>query len=130
MSIVSWSDSYSVNVIGIDAQHKQLFDIINSLHEAMSQGQGKLVLGSTLDSLAHYANVHFTDEENLLAKVNYPELAAQKKEHAVFIQKVHELQTQQRAGSIALTVPVMEFLKDWLVNHILVNDKKYMAFVS
>ncbi len=129
MAIVSWSDSYSVNIIGIDAQHKHLFDLVNELHDAMSQGQGKLVLTGTLDSLAKYASVHFADEEKLLAKANYPDLAIQKKEHEVFIQKVHELQAQQQSGAVALTLPVMEFLKDWLVNHILKKDKKYMAYV-
>ena len=130
MTIVTWSNVYSVNIIGIDEQHKQLFTLINQLHDAMSQGQGNLILGSTLESLSHYASTHFADEEKLLAKVNYPDLPAQKQEHAIFIQKVKELQIQQQTGKIALTVPVLGFLKDWLVNHILVSDKKYMQYVS
>ena len=130
MAIMSWLDSYSVNSSAIDAQHKKLFTLINNLHDAMSEGKGKEVLGSTLDSLVDYAKVHFADEERMLMKINYPELATQQAEHNAFVQKVFELQGQYRAGKIALTLPTMEFLRDWLVNHILKVDKKYAPFVK
>ncbi len=130
MPIISWSDSYSVNVPKIDAQHKKLFVLINDLHEAMSQGKGKDALGAILDGLLDYTRVHFADEEKMLAKVNYPDLPAQKAEHAAFILKISELQTDFRAGKAAMTMPVMAFLKDWLVNHILKNDKKYAPFMK
>ncbi|MCX6080623.1 MAG: bacteriohemerythrin [Chloroflexi bacterium] len=130
MSIMSWSESYSVGSLGIDAQHKKLFDLVNELHDAMSQGKGKEILGATLDKLVNYSKEHFAIEEKMLANVNYPDLPTQKLEHAAFIQKVFELQTQYRSGKVALTLPVMEFLKDWLVNHIIKNDQKYMAYVK
>ena len=33
MSIVSWGNSLAIGVDAIDAQHKQLIDIINRLHD-------------------------------------------------------------------------------------------------
>ncbi len=130
MTIVTWSDSYSVKIPMIDAQHKKLFDLINALHDAMVQGKGMEVLGTTLDGLSKYTVVHFSEEEQMLAKVNYADLAAHKREHAVFIQKVSDLQSQYSKGNVALTMPVMEFLKDWLVNHIQKVDKKYMGIIK
>ena len=130
MPIFTWSDSYSVGAPGIDAQHKKLFDMINNLHEAMGQGKGKEALGKILDGLMDYTRVHFSDEEKMLEKVNYPDLAIQKTQHAAFVQKIAELQKDYKSGKITMTLPTMEFLKDWLLNHILVVDKKYEYYVK
>ena len=129
MPIFSWSDSYSVNSPAMDAQHKQLINMINNLHDAMSSGKGKEVLGSTLDGLISYAQTHFVEEEKLMAKVNFAELAAHKVEHVAFVKKAVELQAEFHNSKAVLTFEVMDFLKDWLVNHILKNDKKYAPFV-
>ena len=130
MSLFTWSDSYSVDAPGIDAQHKKLFDLINNLHAAMIQGRGQEVIGQILDGLVDYTKVHFADEERMLEKINYPDLQAHVAEHDVFIRKAYALQTDFRNGKLAMTLPVMEFLKDWLINHILKTDKKYMPFVN
>jgi len=130
MPIFIWSDTYSVGAPGIDAQHKKLFDLINSLHEAMSQGKGKEALGKILDGLMDYTRVHFSDEEKMLEKVNYPDLAIQKAQHAAFVQKISELQKDYKSGKITMTLPTMEFLKDWLLNHILKVDKKYQSYIK
>ena len=130
MSLFTWSDSYSVDTPGIDAQHKKLFDLINSLHAAMIQGKGKEVLGQILDGLVDYTKVHFAAEERMLEKINYPDLSAHVAEHDVFIRKAYALQTDYRNGKLALTLPTMDFLKGWLINHIMKTDKKYMPFVN
>ena len=130
MPIFTWSDTYSVGAPGIDAQHKKLFDLINSLHEAMSQGKGKEALGKILDGLMDYTRVHFSDEEKMLEKVNYPDLAIQRTQHAAFVKKISDLQTDYKNGKVTMTLPMMEFLKDWLLNHILKVDKKYESYLK
>jgi hemerythrin-like metal-binding protein len=130
MPLFTWSDSYSVNSPEIDTQHKKLFDLINNLHDAMIRGKGKEVVGQILDGLIDYTRVHFADEEKMLEAINYPDLPAHLVEHDAFIRKVFQLQTDYRSGKQALTLPVMDFLKNWLLNHILKTDKKYMPFVT
>lgn len=129
MPIISWSDSYSVNSPAMDSQHKQLVIMINNLHDAMKDGKGKDVLGPTLDGLIEYARVHFTDEEKLMEKVNFSELPAHKLEHEAFIKTAFKLQSDFRSDKVVMSFTVMEFLKDWLVNHILKNDKKYALYM-
>lgn len=130
MSIIIWLDLYTVNSPSIDSQHKRLFAMINDLHDAMIQGKGSEIVGKTLESLVDYSKVHFADEEKMLQAINYPDLPAHQSEHHIFIQRVYELQKQYREGTIALTLPVMEFLRDWLTNHILKVDKKYAAYLK
>ncbi len=130
MPIMSWSDSYTVNAPELDAQHEILFKLINDLYDCMKLGQGQQVLGRTLDALVSYIVVHFSDEENMLARIKYPDLPEHQLEHDDFVRKVNEFQTDFENGRAVMTSQVLGFLKDWLVNHIMKSDKKYAGFVK
>ncbi|WP_321475639.1 bacteriohemerythrin [uncultured Paludibaculum sp.] len=122
-----WKDAYSVRVPEIDAQHKRLVEIINRLQDAMLQGQGKTVIAAVLADLESYTKSHFTFEEQLLARHGYPQFLAHEAQHKGFIARMAQFQADYRSGSITLTVPVMEFLRNWLTQHILQEDRAYSA---
>lgn len=65
MSFANWDDSYGVKVRRLDDEHKQLFSIINQLHEGMKAGRGKDVMQNVLNQLLSYTEQHFADEEAL-----------------------------------------------------------------
>ncbi|OJF76944.1 MAG: hemerythrin [Treponema sp. CETP13] len=130
MALIVWSDAFSVNVCKIDEQHHKLVDFINELHEAMLQGKSKEILSEIIKGLADYTVIHFNTEEALLEKYNYPELALQKEEHALFVKKVKEFQEGFKNEKFGLSIDIMNFLSDWLQNHINGSDKKYSSFLN
>ncbi len=129
MALLNWDDSYSVHYASIDDQHKRLVDLINQLHEAMTQGKGKQALSSILAEMIDYSQTHFAYEEKLMLDIQYPNYHVQILAHAGFIEKVRELQNRYESGQQALSLDVMEFLKKWLTNHILDLDKKYSPYL-
>ena len=60
----------------------------------------------------------------------YPELVAHSYVHKSFINKVAEFQAQHKAGKQLVTVEILDFLKQWLVEHIMGIDKRYAAFFN
>lgn len=126
-AIVNWQDSYSVGMAEIDDQHKALFATINRLWAAIvGKGDPASVLG-LLDELERYTVSHFSAEEVFMSQIGYPDFAAHKKLHALFVQRI----AQERAGVSAgksLSLDLLHFLKDWLIQHILVEDQRYAAF--
>lgn len=130
MAIIKWDQNLSVSVEKFDTHHKKLVDLINKLHDAMSAGKGAETIGSVLDELIKYTQYHFAEEEKLMTLHKYPELEKHKAEHVALTKKAVELQQQQKGGHIAITLPVMSFLKDWLTKHINGTDKKYGAFFN
>jgi hemerythrin len=130
MGLIAWKDSYSVNVDAFDAQHKRLVGYINELHDAMISGKAKDALSELLNGLVDYTRIHFASEEKLLTARKYPDLAAHISERQAFTRKVMEFVSAYQSGTAALSISVLDFLKGWLVNHILVSDKKYGAFLT
>ena len=130
MALIQWDSTFSVNVAEIDKQHQKLVALINDLNDAMKQGKGKDILAETIGALFNYAGNHFAFEEEYFDKFGYPAAASHKLEHANFVKKVSEFKNGFDSGQLALTVEIMNFLKDWLKTHIQVIDKKYGPFFN
>ena len=127
--LMRWSDGLSVGIPSIDQQHRKLVDMINALHQQMSSGSAREAVGKTLDSLLDYTANHFQYEEKLFAKHGYPQEADHKQIHGNMVKKVTEFQQQFTTGKKDISVELMEFLKDWLLNHIKKTDMQYGSFL-
>jgi len=130
MALIVWSEDLSVKVSKSDEQHKVLIKLINDLHDAMLKGKSKEIISEILKSLVDYTVIHFNEEEALLEKYNYPDLPVQKKAHAFFVQKVSDFQEGYKKNKFGLSIEIMDFLSDWLKNHINGIDKNYSAFLN
>lgn len=130
MAIFVWNDLLSVGVPEFDAQHKKLFGMMNALHDAMAKGQGREILKPILDGLVDYTQTHFAAEERRMQQCGYPAYLQHKVQHDALVRKVNDLKKRFEAGQSTLTVEILNFLKDWLVNHIQGTDKKYAPFLS
>src|SRR5512140_1057043 len=63
MALITWKDAYSVGVAEFDADHRQLLDIINALHDAFEVGASPAQLEDICDELIAHTIVHFAHEE-------------------------------------------------------------------
>lgn len=122
---MTWNEELSVDIPEIDEEHKHLIDLINQLHDAMSQGRGKQQLALILNELIDYAKTHFAHEERLMTQANFRGLASHKREHDFFARKIAELRKRFAEGELAITVEVSNFLKDWVIHHVRGVDKSY-----
>ncbi len=127
---LEWNDRFSVNDRAIDTDHRRLFTLFNEVAQAMREGQGKSVLQQTFGTLVDYADHHFKREEQVMASVDYPNLAAHRREHQDFVAKVQALRNQLAAySSNTLAIETFEFIKSWLINHIQKSDRAYAPYI-
>jgi hemerythrin len=129
LALITWKESYNVGIATVDAQHRQLVALINELHDGMRNGVANEMLSKVFDRLVKYTETHFSDEEAMLTAQRYPNLPAHKEQHAKFTKSVRDLAADYRAGRVALSLPVMTFLKNWLTTHILDSDQQYAAYL-
>ncbi|HTZ18157.1 MAG TPA: bacteriohemerythrin [Dissulfurispiraceae bacterium] len=130
MALINWSEDYSVHVKEMDEQHKKLIAMINDLNDAMKSGKSKDIMDKILKGLIDYTVFHFGAEEKLMKSNNYPGYQQQKTQHESLTKKVMEYQERLNSGKMVMGVEVMNFLKDWLINHIKGLDTKYGPFLN
>lgn len=130
MPLIEWNESLSVGIAEFDNQHKELVRMLNELFDAMKVGKGNDVLRPILEKLSAYVVTHFNAEEKKLAQVGYPLYATHKQEHAALTTKLNDFKQKFTIGQAGLSVQLMNFLKDWLINHIKGTDMKYKEFLN
>jgi hemerythrin len=130
METIEWNETYSVGVEELDAQHKRLFKMINTLFEAPIAGMGSRVVSNLLADMREYASVHFETEERYMSECAYPDLASHVLAHQHYRKKVDDLCARAVSEESELSADMLRFLYDWLADHILSCDKRYAPFLS
>jgi hemerythrin-like metal-binding protein len=130
MSLIEWNDSLSVGVPSIDAQHSVLVKTLNELHDAMMSGQAQGKTGDLLRTLVRYTREHFASEEALMEQAGYAELKAHSKRHDELTTQVEDYVARFERGESTINLHLLSFLRDWLINHILKEDKAYEAALT
>lgn len=122
--MVEWEDKYSVGIKKIDEEHKKLIGIIN---KAAVTNKLKKIRGvlTVLDEMIDYAGNHFLTEETYMISFGFPEYLFHRNEHIGFTEKAIDLQNRVVSGDSQVANEALEFLKQWLVNHIQETDSRY-----
>jgi hemerythrin-like metal-binding protein len=126
--LITWHKSFSVGSEKIDDQHKIWIDLINQFYDAFKEKKTSEILDEVFTKLKDYTILHFNTEAELFKKYNYPETEVHLEQHKLFIAKLAELETKYLKNNVSLSTEMMIFLKNWLMNHILVTDMKYKDF--
>ena len=126
VELVEWSQKLEFGLPIIDDQHKQLFDLA-----ATFAGNGDDIrVMKTLATLSDYVKVHFRAEEEMLAKLNYPELEAHQQLHAEFKGMLLKLLDNARHLTLDEIANEVEYLiYGWFANHIMQADIAYVGWM-
>lgn len=123
-----FTDDYLVGIELIDNEHKELFRIVdkaNQLVKSYDESSSYDKILDILNELREYTKEHFSDEEEYMEGIHYEGLAAQKRAHDAFIQKLENIDLSEIDENPQESLQqLLEFLLGWLVNHILYTDKK------
>ena len=130
MALINWDSELSVGVRELDEQHKKLVSLINTLHDSLAAGKGSSVVSETISNLAAYAKVHFKTEEEILQRLQYPDLSGQQREHASFVKEINKFYKNMESQKFKIPLDVLNFMKIWLITHIQTSDKEYGPFLN
>lgn len=132
-----FTKKYMTDIKLIDDEHRRLFEIIkdvndviqaNYLHDKYDE------IMRLLNDLKEYTELHFSDEEHLMEKINYPELEAQKLAHSIFIERLVTIDFDTLNNiddnQEEYLTELINFLLNWLSNHILASDKKIGEYMK
>ena len=128
MAYLHWTNDLDTGIKVIDNQHRRIVDYINELHSANESGD-PAVINHVLGELVDYTLSHFSFEEELQERANYPFFKAHKRVHEIFTKRVAEFQKRAADGE-NVAPELLSMLKIWLVNHIKGDDADYAESVK
>ena len=112
----------------LDSQHKVILSYMAKLYKYLLAGEKEKDLFRLVENLDMYCRMHFLDEEELLEEIGFPETAAHKAQHALFVTHLENFTGRYEEQNITKNIDDLVFLKGWFLEHIKELDKKYADF--
>ena len=130
-----WDANFETGVSEIDEQHRILVNTINEAAITLGETGNISVLEQITNDLLSYALYHFETEEELMVKYGYDEQREEEQkihlaQHRDFSATVVSVKDNMKSGKLITKDELLNFLKEWLINHILYTDKKLGAFIA
>jgi len=128
--LITWSDKFSSGIKLIDDQHKGLVELVNEMfnHVTGNDLQEHNYFNRVINDAVSYVKTHFATEEKLMIATKFEGYAEHKKEHDSFVLAVVENIKDYEAGKRLTLSSFTRFLKDWVLSHIALMDKKYFDY--
>jgi len=122
-NLIRWTEDLNTGIPEMDEQHRRLVDLINQVFVAMREGNNQTGVARVVDELVDYTQTHFSAEEELMRSHHYPDLINHQQIHHKFIEEVGGYAAQIKANAGLTASDVFSFLKDWLISHIVKQDR-------
>lgn len=123
---IQWTSDYKLGIKIIDLQHKRFIGILNMLYEAIHTFNTKEKIPEIFEKLRQYIILHFATEEKYFDAFAYEDSQEHKNKHKEFIQHIESLQKDTKQDAMGVSFKLVDFLEDWLVDHLNTLDKKYV----
>jgi len=123
MPLFKWTKSHAVFVNEMDAQHQNLFSIAGELHGAILANAETARTLELLRTLIAAAEDHFAYEERLMRSSQYSGFDWHRHQHDTFRKRANQLEPRIESGEAEAVSLLLEFLSDWMKDHINLTDR-------
>ncbi len=130
---MEWSRKFEVGHSKVDKQHKELFRKIDDVVKAGKNCEKEpKSFDVALNLLMEYCLMHFSEEENIQLKSNYPDYLMHKDLHTKFLALLRDYKNKlsQQGPSEKLANEVEKVAVDWLILHIANVDQKLANHIA
>jgi len=130
MGFFVWKDSFNIGNAEVDLQHRTFLEILNEYYEMTFGGKTEVVDKDLVDKLKAYMAMHFRFEEDLMQSVGYENIERHRNQHRYFESLVLDFESAHLQGKSQRLDTAVSALRDWFLNHILDEDKKFFPSIA
>lgn len=132
VEIFPWNENFSTGIDEIDAQHKQLIELLNTLVGHLAFQLDSPAVERIFEELKNYTVLHFSCEERIWSKYfkDDPWEQWHRDAHADFVAKVMDLKNNAEGQTEDEVIEgIVSFLTHWLALHIIESDRRMAKVV-
>lgn len=125
-----WKEDFSVNHVVLDRQHQVFLNTLNKIYSRLGTVDSFEVFENSIDTMQHYIEHHFAEEERICAAAGYPKLERQRQQHQFFRTRFNDLKNAYSHMSRKEFGNLLIFMRDWFLNHVLEEDRDYARYLN
>lgn len=131
---IAWQADFATGVAIIDDQHHVLINMLNDANLKLNDRSPIADFAKIVQSLLSYAGYHFQTEQDLMVEYGYAAAceaddAKHRAQHQAFADKVVAVREMLKGGQRIAKADLVNFLTEWLADHILNTDKQLGQFI-
>lgn len=127
--VIKWSDALLIGIPEIDDQHRAFIALVDRFQALGRHHPSPKKLRAILVDVMSYAETHFIAEERHMRRAGYPGLVEHAVKHHAAATSMHTLLAQD-TSSVEQYRFLANFLRTWLVDHIMGDDKAFGAWIE
>lgn len=129
MNAQSWAESHSTGAREIDSTNECLQFVLAELFLNSLPCRGDATSCRKLGDLERFLVRKFAQEENLMARTDFPGLDAHRVDHATLLARLKAMRRELVCGAYDPNT-VYTFLTDWAVGHVGTFDSEFGRFLA
>ena len=124
MSLIVWRPEFELGVPAIDREHRELVDLINSVHVALAAEDRDASVVELLGDLYARISAHFALEERMMREQGYDEYLEHKEDHERLLDEIRDLMDDYEDGTALDLEGFARALDAWFGEHFRTRDAR------
>jgi len=124
MELIKWSDQFATGISGVDHEHEELIESINSFCVNLEQDSAKEELINILNNIYATIHSHFMLEEKVMKKNAYNEYEQHRDAHAELLDEIRDFTMELESSSEFDPQQLKQKLTDWFLLHFKTHDAR------
>ena len=124
MALLRWKDEYSVGIEAVDHEHKELIDLINDLHDQLSNKDAGSSVEAFFGDLFRGISAHFALEERFMREHGYDQLPQHKSDHERLLDELRDMMDELINNETIADSDLSSRLDAWFSRHFETHDAR------
>lgn len=125
MPLIQWRREFDTGIADVDHEHRELVDLINTLHERLGADADHDEVARFLGEVFARISAHFALEETIMRKHRYDEYEAHKSDHERLLDELRDIMDAHEAGAfLDYRAALSAAVHDWFVDHFKTRDAR------
>jgi len=124
MSLIEWKPEFSVGNAAVDHEHRELINLINSVHAALREQPDKDHIAAGLGEIYAQIAAHFALEEKIMRDAAYGDIGPHKADHEALLDQLADIIDGVEIGATLDEDDLSSRLDRWFSDHFRTHDAK------
>lgn len=125
MPLIEWRREFETGIPDVDHEHRELVDLINTLHERLGADADHDEVARFLGEVFARISAHFALEETIMRKHRYDEYEAHKADHERLLDEIRDIMDEYEDRAFFDEAQFAERLARWFTEHFSTHDARW-----
>ena len=124
MPLIEWKDEFSTGFPDVDYEHREMIELINTLHAHLVSGTSDMTVLEFLGEIFAKISAHFALEEKIMRTQNYDQYQDHKEDHEQLLDEIRDMMDEFEDEATFNDEVFAERLRLWFTEHFRTKDAR------